>query len=138
MQTRLHNPPESKGNCFPAVIASIMNLFSAEDAIQIQEQYDNPEWPGILDDWLRDHGFEWERIDGHLHNDEYYLVVGDSHRGVSHVCIYKNGRLYHDPHPDQTGLINEKGFETITYIGNHRNVLWNTTPTLHQQTSLKS
>lgn len=102
-----------------------MNLFSAEDVIQIQEHYDDPNWPTILDDWLLSHSFEWERIEGHLQNDEYYLVIGDGPRGVSHVCIYQNGELYHDPHPDRTGLVTEREFEKITYVADHKIVMCN-------------
>lgn len=37
--------------------------------------------------------------------DKFYLASGDSLRGVSHVVIYQNDKLYHDPHPSQTGLV---------------------------------
>lgn len=115
-QTRLHSE-EVRGNCFPAVIAMCMGLFSAEDVIQIQEHYDDPNWPTTLDDWLTGHKFEWERIEGHLYNDEYYFVIGYSPRNISHVCIYQNGELYHDPHPSRLGLVTEREFAKITDVG---------------------
>ena len=37
--------------------------------------------------------------------DKFYTASGDSLRGVSHICIYQNDKLYHDPHPSQTGLV---------------------------------
>ncbi len=37
---------------------------------------------------------------------EYYTVSGVSprHPEVYHIVIYKDGKMVHDPHPDQTGL----------------------------------
>jgi len=73
-----------------------MDKDSAEDVIQIQEYYDS-NWVDILCDWLDKNGYEWYSINGHSKiKDEYYLVIGNSMRGVSHVCIYQNGKLYHD------------------------------------------
>lgn len=44
-QTRLHNPDNGIiGNCFAACIASILELDSAKDVLQIQEYYDDPRW----------------------------------------------------------------------------------------------
>ncbi len=37
--------------------------------------------------------------------DKFYLASGTSLRNVSHIVIYQNGKLYHDPHPSQTGLV---------------------------------
>lgn len=34
----------------------------------------------------------------------YYEVIGKSPRGYNHVVIYKDGELYHDPHPDGGGV----------------------------------
>lgn len=43
--------------------------------------------------------------------DEYYLVSGLSPRGsFRHIVIYQNGKLVHDPHPDNTGIL-ENGKE---------------------------
>jgi hypothetical protein len=46
-----------------------------------------------------------------MYDGSYYLVAGESARGTIHVCIYKNGALWHDPHPDQSGLLEEDMFE---------------------------
>lgn len=113
-QTRLHNPP-TRGNCFPTVIACFLDLESPEDAIQIQEHYDEDDWNVKLYNWLLEKGWQWSVGDGHLFNDEFYLVSGESPRNskVTHVCIYQNGELYHDPHPDKTGIVTEAHFERI-------------------------
>ena len=112
-QTRLHNPPESIGNCFPTVIACFLDLDSPEDVIQIQEKYKEDDWNIQLYNWLQDRGWGLETIEGHKFDDTYYTVTGDTVRGNSHICIYKNGKLHHDPHPSQDGLITEKVFESF-------------------------
>lgn len=116
-QTRLHNPPKILGNCFSTVIACFLNLNSPEDVIQIQEKYKEDDWNIQLQEWLLNKGWEWKKIDGHLFNDSYYLVIGKTNRSnVSHVCIYKNGQLFHDPNPCNEGLITEDYFEIIEPI----------------------
>lgn len=116
-QTRLHDPPNSFGNCFSAVIACIMGKDSAEDVIQIQDYYDDEKvnsWIWVLRDWLKKHGYIWYDLKGHLMTGEYYLVTGKTERNTVHICIYKNGKLYHDPHPSNKGLTEIMNFE---YIG---------------------
>src|SRR5690606_12188370 len=100
IQTRLHNPPLSRGNCFPTVIACFMDKDSPEDVIQIQEHYEDEEgWMHLLLDFLEKEGWDLQSIDGHKNDDSFYLVSGGTERGTYHICIYKNGKLYHDPHP---------------------------------------
>jgi hypothetical protein len=113
-QTRLHNPPEILGNCFPTVIACFLDLDSPENAIQIQENYSENSWNEQLDNWLNTKGWRREKIEGHLYNDSFYTVTGSTKRGTVHICIYKNGKLYHDPHPSNEGLTSEVLFETFT------------------------
>ena len=117
IQTRLHNPPISRGNCFPTVIACIMDLDSPEDVLQVQEIYglEDRDWHIELENWLNDRGWEKEYIKGHLFDDSFYFVSGVSPRNpnVFHVCIYQNGKLYHDPHPDNTGILTEDHFEYL-------------------------
>jgi hypothetical protein len=37
--------------------------------------------------------------------ENYVLVIGKSPRGVSHVVLYQNGKMIHDPHPSRAGVI---------------------------------
>lgn len=110
-QTRIHNPPEILGNCFPTVIACFLDLDSPEDVIQIQERYLENDWNIQLQKWLNERGWRWESIDGHLYDNSYYVVTGKTNRGANHICIYKNGKLYHDPNPCNSGLLTEDIFE---------------------------
>lgn len=114
-QTRLYIPNTSRGNCFPSVIACIMDLDSPEDVIQIQELYHDEDWPTILTTWISERGWDLGSLREHQFNDEFYLVSGKSPRGDDrrHVCIYQNGKLYHDPHPDNTGLLSEDYYQYL-------------------------
>ena len=116
-QTRLHNPPKSLGNCLPTILACLLDKDSPEDVLQIQEYYeDEGGWYHLLIDYLEKEGYELKSIDGHLSNDDYYLVSGNTVRGTYHIVIYKKGKLYHDPHPSRVGLIAEKQFEKLIRI----------------------
>lgn len=116
-QTRL-TTAEQSGNCYATVIACIIGKTSPEDVIQIQEHYDNENWLDKLKEWLFNEGWEHKNIDGHLCNDDLYLVVGDSPRKTNHyhVCIYQNGEMVHDPHPDRTGIKSTLEFIKLTPI----------------------
>lgn len=119
LQTRLHKPGVVNGNCFPAVIACFLDLESAEDVIQIQDKFESEpkgQWIIDLHEWLYANGrWEWGTMKDHVYDDSYYLVVGPTKRSteVLHVCIYQNGKLWHDPHPDQSGLTEELYFEYL-------------------------
>lgn len=117
-QTRLQSKDQD-GNCYATVIACLMGAKSPEDVIQIQEHYNSDNlWLGTLKTWLKDKGWQYEQISGHLNNDEPYLVIGESPRdkNVHHICIYKNSKMVHDPHPDNTGIKNTLEFIQIKKI----------------------
>lgn len=120
LQTRFHNPPDVKGNCFPTVIACFMDCESAEDVLQIQEKMipGDASWVSEIDDWITSKGYNWETVKGHQFDGSYYIVCGKTERfpNILHCCIYQNGKLYHDPHPEGNGLITEELFETITKL----------------------
>ena len=122
IQTRLHNPPEQQGNCYPTVIACFLDLDKPEDVVQFQELYGKKDdgvgnnWAQVLDKWLKERGYKIEFFDAHLHDDSFYFVSGYTKRGTYHICIYQNGKLYHDPHPDQSGLVSESQFERIVNL----------------------
>lgn len=111
-QTRLHRgmAPEERGNCLPTVFACFMHIEDPEQVFQVQEHYEG-EWYGPTIDWLAERGWEWGTMSGHRNDGTYYLVSGYSPRGVMHICIYKDGQLWHDPHPSRDGLMDERHFE---------------------------
>jgi hypothetical protein len=117
-QTRLHIPNKQKGNCLPTVIACLLGKNSAEDVLQIQELYDDEYWYGTWIEYLESEYVYIIDIHNHVYDNSLYMVSGKSQRGVNHICIYKNGELYHDPHPDNTGLLpnSEYSFEKLVSI----------------------
>ena len=127
-QTKLHNPPEQNGNCFAAVIASILHL-PIEEVISVEDLPDET-WYVQLRVWLLKHDYQivYAPEFGHAFHakdyyipedivkDKFYLASGKTSRfggTVNHICIYKNGELIHDPHPDNTGLITFEYFQII-------------------------
>ncbi len=109
---------DTRDNSYATVIACFLNLNSPEDCLQIQEYFTEKEndavWLLMLGLWLEERGYDWGSLDGHKYDNSYYIVVGESLRGTTHACIYKNGELWHDPHPDNTGLLSEEFYEYVT------------------------
>lgn len=114
IQTRLKTESQ-RGNCFATVIACFLDLNSPEDVIQIQEHFEG-EWIELLLNWLSERGWDIGTLQGHQHDGSFYLVSGKTIRESSHVCIYQNGKLWHDPHPDQNGLIEEVNFQYLEFL----------------------
>lgn len=118
IQTRLHSE-QQKGNCFATVMACFLHLESAEDYPQIQERddfVDGGKWATWNLEYLISIGWEW----GGLTSEQtqgFYLVHGISKRGVSHICIYKDGELWHDPHPSGQGLVSIRSMQYLEYTG---------------------
>ncbi len=116
-QNRFYKPGIMRGNCYPAVLASLLEM-NVDDVIQIQEYYvlKYEYWRHELDLWLEKKGYKEIYIEGHLYDDEYYMVSGKSSRGCRHVCIYQNGKLIHDPHPSNEGLLDEDSYNILIKI----------------------
>ena len=57
-------------------------------------------------------------IDEIRSEDKYILVTGGSprHPDLTHVTIWKNGKMVHDPHPDNLGITDQRYFEIIEPI----------------------
>lgn len=131
-QTILHDPPRQNGNCFAAVIASVTHI-PIEEILPIQDMFDLPDWHIRLFCWLKERGWLWRGAPefqayfrdkaAYVQKDMVegvpYLVIGKTTRfdgAVDHVCVYMDGKLIHDPHPDNTGLLTEEQFEVIEPI----------------------
>lgn len=108
---------KTRENSYATAIACFLDLDNPEDCIQIQEHFAEDEndvkWVLVLSLWLEERGYDWGSLIGHQYDNSYYLVLGLNYLGNEHICIYKNGELWHDPHPDGMGLITEEGFEFI-------------------------
>lgn len=118
-QTKLHNPPESIGNCLEAVYASLLEC--SIDDIPIYHQSD------YFEKYQR-FFFEkknWLLVDvsvrlGLVPNKSagYHEMYGKSPRGdCYHAVVAFEGIMVHDPHPDKTGLKTVEGYIIFIPIG---------------------
>lgn len=112
MQTILA-PNDGKGmpgNCLQAAIASLLDLplvevphFVGRDWMTDGAEHWWTEWRR----WSAARGLRVEALET-PQAGEYYLGGGPSPRDPenrSHVAVYQDGDLVHDPHPDGTGVV---------------------------------
>lgn len=118
-QTIFHNGT-TKGNCLAANIASLLNIDIASVPNFVEDIY----WEHALNRFLEDYRlcyFETP-ITGALKHEVivtacYHLIHGPSPRGdFWHSVIGKGGLIVHDPHPDNTGLKEEKNYVFLVRI----------------------
>jgi hypothetical protein len=113
-----------RGNCWAAAISSLTEIpITDVPNVEVLFDVEGVSWYAVMDAWLRGNGFELKDNSKFVvfHNpaelnedsrnalldelrDRYYMVSGMSPRGISHVCIYKNGIMVHDPHPTREGI----------------------------------
>jgi hypothetical protein len=93
------------GNCVQASLASILEL--PLDAVpHFLAIADEPaHWELAFMDWLEERGVGLIRREGDWVFDGFYLASGPSPRGVSHMVVYRDGSLAHDPHPSRAGIL---------------------------------
>lgn len=101
---------QQRGNCLTAVVASLLELELHEVPNFVQIDVDGGEnwWNHMLSFlWQRGYEVVWVTDEVKPEQDEFYLVSGLSPRGqgIYHVVIFQNGKMVHDPHPDNTGLL---------------------------------
>lgn len=63
--------------------------------------------------WLTQENInEYEQLRS-LFEERYYFVSGKSPRGVSHITIWKDGKMVWDPHPSRDGISLETSYFQI-------------------------
>lgn len=97
------------GNCFPACLASIIE-YPLRDIPNFCE--DQKHWFQNCNIWLSEFGLSYfdckMGIDDLEYNSKhwgYHLICGESARGILHNVVGKKGKIVHDPHPSNAGLI---------------------------------
>jgi hypothetical protein len=110
---------EKRGNCLQACIASLFEL-KLEEVPHFLEYED---WDKALEDFIDTQGYFFEgrapfkEINNLQFIDEklggYIILGGEGPRGFGHAVIYKDGKLIHDPHPSEAGLLKEDCFFII-------------------------
>lgn len=116
MKKHLQNQLGVQGNCWQVAVACVLDLELEEvpHFIKIHDE-GGEHWWLHSQRWLNERGYKLEPLAAAPDTDELYLVIGPSPRGqeLSHVVIYQNGKMVHDPHPDATGVLEEKHFDII-------------------------
>ena len=108
------NTSKVDGNCWQTCLASVLDL-EAEQVphfVGWEVHHDLDYWrESFLWRWYR--GYEMYYHDRHRYHGEYYMAVGKTVRDTTHVCVYRNGQLAHDPHPSGVGLTEVEAFVSI-------------------------
>jgi hypothetical protein len=104
----LHDPDNGRyGDCWRTAIACLMGLpdptevphFVADD-LTGGEHY----WTAT-NRWLNGHGYYLNTVWlDEVPPGRVAVASGKSPRGTQHAVLWRNGTLWHDPHPDRTGL----------------------------------
>lgn len=125
-QTKFNTKEKGKyGNCMVSCYANYLEL-DIEDCPAFEELFDckkpNGFWWDAVLLWWESHGYLYYNstnandIPESVFND-YYFVSGISPRdpSIHHLVIYKQGKLFFDPHPDNTGIVEgtESSFEWV-------------------------
>lgn len=86
------------GRCFPACLASILEI--PENSVPDLDNTNKKQ----VDSFLSQHGLEYARVPTDIKPAGYHVIEGISLRGGAHAVVGLDGRLIHDPHPqDGTG-----------------------------------
>lgn len=118
-QTILADDPKRKGNCVAACVATILGLSLSEvphfiefgiaygDSENVKEVSHGNNWWAMMLGFLAGRGLWVVELDKVTDADthEFVLVAGMSPRGVVHQVVYREGRLWHDPHPSRAGVL---------------------------------
>lgn len=105
------------GNCWPAVIASILEIPQNQlDRIpNFCSEYQD--WVKATNDWLEPYGFytmivQTKTIEGTPFIPfGFHGIGGKGPRGTDHACVGYRGELIHDPFPGQPGLVEIEYFD---------------------------
>jgi len=107
----------SKGNCFDACIASILDL-EINDVPNLNAHLENGLWVSVLNKWLASFGLSYmavtipfSDIDLYFENkDFYHIIIGHTDRSspLLHAVVGRKGKMVFDPHPTGLGLMVDK------------------------------
>lgn len=100
-----------EGNCQSAVLAMLLDL--PLDAVPnfFEQGKNDLEWWEAYYRFLEEQNFSFVIFAGEHAETRakstkgFYEVSGPSSRGVEHAVVYKDGELWHDPHPSREGLL---------------------------------
>jgi hypothetical protein len=104
---------QGKGNCFPACIASILEI-PIEQVPHLVDNPDDAHWIFEMNRWANSIGLgflltfvpEGERSEVFFRYfaEAYTIRLGKTDDGGEHAAIYHRNQLVHDPTPGGTGI----------------------------------
>ncbi len=104
------------GDCFAACLASLLEI-PLWMVPPFHQMFGRRDWHSRINEWL-DKFFnmtiesEYKDIDVSK-LPEFYIACGASSRGVKHAVIYSKGKLVHDPHPSNEGIMSVEWVEYL-------------------------
>ena len=103
-QTKFHESDSgTKGNCFAACVASILEL--PIDKVIPFDEYEDDEgnaWSDVAFSFFYERNLD---IDISIKPIAGYAIAcGFSERNVLHSVVVYNGEIVHDPHPSKSGI----------------------------------
>ncbi|MGN8835322.1 hypothetical protein, partial [Allisonella histaminiformans] len=119
-QTVLHTDPRRPGNCFAACVATALGrpLRDVPHFVEWGQMMHNGK---LRDDDDPDRKLFWSMFLGYCAgarvwpvdldsvedalDGELVFAAGPSPRGTHHQVLYRDGQLWHDPHPSRDGLL---------------------------------
>lgn len=119
-QRKIHDPDNgSVGDCWKACLASIMEFpYEAVPQFELGKSY--PEMRLNVDMWLSLFKKCAKYHDKDSPPEGYSIAIGTSDRFprevAVHCCVALDGKVVHDPHPDDTGLTEIDYYETLDDI----------------------
>jgi hypothetical protein len=106
-QTILASDPKRQGNCLSACVATYLGRPLDEVPHFAEYASDRKDaWWDCLIGYMAGHGL-WAYDIGlsDAEPGEVVFVMGMSPRGVCHQVLYRDGALWHDPHPSRGGIL---------------------------------
>lgn len=93
-----------RGNCLQAALATITGC-NLDDVIDVTHPDIDPDmWHIALSEWGDDRGLQIAS-QRQIPEQEYSIAIGPTVRdNCLHAVIYRDGHLFHDPHPSRSGI----------------------------------
>lgn len=112
-QTIFATDPTRQGNCLSACVASWLERpldqvpHFVELGVQAHGEEDTVYWWAMFIGYMAGHGYWPVQLETPeaAEPGEIVFVMGMSPRGVCHQVLYRDGELWHDPHPSRAGIV---------------------------------
>jgi hypothetical protein len=114
---------DGKGNCFATCIACLLRV--PADTVP-NFCVDRPSrWFMDCNDWLRERGWtalylrgeSWVAFLPEQHPGLTVIASGPGPRGCDHCVLMRDGKLLHDPHPSEDGLVRVNDVMVLAPLG---------------------